>query len=322
MVRNPTAYHPNTCDAGDTPQRTLRHAIGCVGIGRHTGARVAMTLRPAEAGSGIRCRRGDKGQAATVAATPRSCRASDAGLALESDQGVRVASVEHLMAALALCALDNVLVEVSGPEVPALDGSAQPFIFLIECAGFKDQDRPRPRLEVVKPVSVGAPARRASLVPAALPELAVATAAPMPPWPAQSLELRCDGLAARQEIAPARSVLTREALERLQAKGLARGCSTANTVIVEAGRVANEEGLRFEDELARHRLLDALGALYLLGMPVVGRYVGEDAGHRLDLRLLAALLADETAWRVAGGADAARAALAAAAAPASAALSR
>jgi UDP-3-O-[3-hydroxymyristoyl] N-acetylglucosamine deacetylase len=282
-------------------QRTLRHAIGCVGIGRHSGARVALTLHPAPADHGIAFRRADRPGSPLLPAHIDQVVDAACCVTLGSTGGPRVAMVEHLLAALAGCGIDNAVAEVGGPEVPAMDGSARPFVFLIECAGVVEQDAARPVIEVLRPIIVERDGGRAALEPA----------------DGLCLDLRIDHthrLVGRQErvhrflpesfkveIAPARAFAVAESAEDLVADGHAPGASLKNTLVVGSGRILNEEGLRFADEPVRHGILDALGDLQLAGALLRARYVGRDAGHGLNLRLLRRLLADSTAWRWAAG---------------------
>ncbi len=280
------------------PQRTLRNPIGCVGIGLHTGAKVALTLYPAEPDSGIRFKRYDRPGSAPVSA--RYDRVCDTTMCttLGESGGPTIATVEHLMAALAACEIDNALVEVGGPEVPIMDGSARPFIFLIECAGVVEQDRPRRWVEVLKPVAVAAHGKSLRLEPADEFEIDYAIRFEHPLIDSQRLRLTFEPDRFKAEIAEARTFGFAERVEELWSRGLALGGSLKNAVVVSRDRVLNEEGLRFPDEFVRHKVLDCVGDLYLAGAPLIGRVVGRCAGHSMHNKLLRALFADATAWRV------------------------
>ncbi|MCB2053701.1 MAG: UDP-3-O-[3-hydroxymyristoyl] N-acetylglucosamine deacetylase [Geminicoccaceae bacterium] len=289
-----------------TMQRTLRHSIGCVGVGLHTGARSALTLHPAEPDTGIVFRRSDAGGHHAVRANLVNVTDTDLCTALADAQGRPIASIEHLMAALALCGIDNCSVELAGPEVPAMDGSAQPFVFLIECAGTLEQDRPRRAARLERPIEVASSGGLCRLIPAEKRSLHCRVEDDRRPVGIQELALAFEDEGPRHELAAARGHHFTDDLEALEARGLARGVSTKNTLLVEEGTVLNEEGLRFPDEMVRHRMLDAIGDLALLGLRLQARYVGVGAGHALNRKLLrnlldAAMLPYDPIMALAGG---------------------
>jgi UDP-3-O-[3-hydroxymyristoyl] N-acetylglucosamine deacetylase len=278
-------------------QRTLRNPIGCVGIGLHTGAKVSVTLHPAEPDSGIRFQRYDLRGSAAIAATHDRVTDTTMCTTLAGADGATVGTVEHLMAALAGCEIDNALIEVGGPEIPIMDGSAGPFVFLIECAGAIEQDRPRRFIEILRPVMVESHGRMARLEPAEGFAVDCAIRFDHPLIESQELELAFAPDAFKAEIAQARTFGFAERVEELWSRGLALGGSLKNAVVVSRDRVLNEEGLRFPDEFVRHKVLDSIGDLYLAGAPLIGRFVGRCAGHALHNKLLRALFADPAAWR-------------------------
>lgn len=292
---------PQTADSAGR-QRTLRHAIGCVGIGLHSGARTALTLHPAPVGHGIRFRRADRPGTAAVAARYDNVVDTTLCTTLGLPGGPRIAMVEHVLAAFSACEIDNALVDVSGPEIPVMDGSAQPFVFLIECAGVVEQDAGRPVVEVLKRVSVSGDASWVALEPA--PDLVLDCRIEFdhPLIGAQERVHRFRPEGFRSEIAPARTFGFADAVEELRARGMALGGSLKNAVVFGQGGVLNEEGLRFRDEPVRHKILDAVGDLSLAGACIRCRYTARRAGHALTNRVLRALFADPTAWRVVGGA--------------------
>ncbi|HET6520147.1 MAG TPA: UDP-3-O-acyl-N-acetylglucosamine deacetylase [Geminicoccaceae bacterium] len=293
-------------------QRTLRNPIGCVGTGLHTGAKVALTLHPAEPGTGIRFLRYDRAGAAPVPARFDAVSDTMMSTTLADRTGGKVATVEHIMAALAACEVDNALIEVGGPEVPIMDGSAQPFVFLIECAGRIEQDRPRRFIEILKPVTVTRGDKIARLEPAVDVgepggegglEIDFTIRFDHPLIRSQSLRFAFTPDRFKAEIAKARTFGFAEQVEDLWARGLALGGSLKNAVVVSRDRVLNEEGLRFEDEFVRHKVLDCVGDLYLAGAPLIGRYTGYCAGHAMNNELLRALFADPSAWQYVGGGE-------------------
>jgi UDP-3-O-[3-hydroxymyristoyl] N-acetylglucosamine deacetylase len=287
-----TAAATSGCSQGDSApaqaQRTLRHAISCVGISRHSGVRVGLTLQPAESGTGIRFRRTDRPGAATVGARPEHLVVADHALILADADGTRIVGIELVTAALAMTGIDNAVIEVGGPELPAMDGSAQPFVFLIECAGAIEQDAPRAACSIPAPVDLRRGEAMARLAPSVAPHLATdigGLAISRTGGPRQHVvALQRDAL--RHELAAARQALTAEELEAARERGLMRGVSLENTLIIDGARAANAGGLRFPDEPARHANLLALASLALLGgLPPV-ELLTRAAGHSLLARLL------------------------------------
>ena len=290
-------------------QHTLRSSIGCVGVGLHSGVKAALTLHPAAADSGIRFRRKDRPQEAPIAAHFDQVCDTTMCTAIGEKGGAVVGTIEHLMAALAALEIDNVMIEVNGPEVPIMDGSARPFMFLIDCAGIETQNRSRRRIEILKPVTVTAHGKSARLEPWG--SFAADDQGPLhrdlevdcriefdhPLIESQSLVHRLTPDCFRTDIAAARTFGFAERVEELWSRGLALGGSLKNAVVVSKDKVLNEGGLRFDDEFVRHKVLDCIGDLYLAGAPIYGRFVGDCAGHAMHNKLLRALFADPTAWR-------------------------
>lgn len=299
--RNPALAIPRPEFTGrtalnDHQQHTLRNRISCTGIGLHSGAKVSLTLHPAEVDTGIVFVRGDlDGDRAIVPATWRHVVDTMLCTTIGNEDGVRVATIEHLMAALHGCGVDNAIVEVSGPEVPIMDGSAAPFVFLIECAGLTMQDQPRRVLRIRRKVEVQTPAGRASLAPAKDFSLGFEIEYNNKLIARQRLNLRpLDTF--RTEICRARTYGFEHEVEALRARGLARGGSLDNAVVVSGDTVLNKDGLRYRDEFVRHKVLDAMGDLYLAGGRIKGHFEGQRAGHGLNNQLLRALFADPAAW--------------------------
>jgi len=265
------------------------------GVGVHTGARVAMTLHPAATGTGIVFRRSDRG-GATVAADWRNVQESPLCTTLTNHEGISVATVEHLLAAFAGAEIDNVVVELDGPEIPVMDGSAEPFLFLIERAGIVEQDAPRRAIKVLKPVRIAEENRMAALTPASDFSVSFKIDFPDEVVKRQDISLSLDAESFRAEIARARTFGFLEDVERLRASGLARGGSLENAVVVSGAKILNKDGLRYADEFVRHKVLDAVGDLYLAGGPILGHFRGVRSGHALNRRLLETLFADRSAW--------------------------
>jgi UDP-3-O-[3-hydroxymyristoyl] N-acetylglucosamine deacetylase len=285
------------------PQRTLKAAIGCVGVGVHSGRRVSLTLRPADAGTGVVFRRTDLG----LDLPARFDRVIDTRLCtvlgLPGEPTARLGTVEHLMAAFAGCGIDNVVAEIDGPELPIVDGSAAPLVFLIDCAGTVEQDAPRREIEILRTVRVAEGEAFAELRPGGPGfRMAMSIDFRAPAIGQQALALRLTPDSFRHEIADSRTFTDAADIEHLRKAGLAQGGSLANAVVVDATRVLNPGGLRRPDEFVRHKLLDAVGDLALAGAPLRGRFVAHRSGHTLNNRLLRALFADASAWRMVGDA--------------------
>ena len=284
-------------------RRTLKTSIGCVGVGLHSGQRIRLRLSPAASGDGIVFRRTDLG----VDIPARWDMVSDTRLctvvSLPGQPDARVGTVEHIMAALSGCGIDDALIELDGPEVPVLDGSAAPFVFLLDCAGVADQDLPAPVIEVLRPVRVehedpDGPAW-AELRPAfgrGL-RLDVSIAFQAAAIGAQSCALRLNPQAFRDQLAPARTFTLASEIESLRAAGLAKGGSLDNAIVVDGGKVLNPGGLRMADEFVRHKVLDAIGDLALTGARLRGGFFGHRSGHRLNNAVLRELFADTRNWR-------------------------
>jgi UDP-3-O-[3-hydroxymyristoyl] N-acetylglucosamine deacetylase len=288
------AFEDTARESAAAFQHTLKAPIGCVGVGVHTGRRAQLRLVPAPAGHGIVFRRTDLGMDIPA----RFDRVVDTRLCTvlghESDPSVRVGTVEHLMAALSGCGIDNVLVEVDGPELPILDGSANPYVFLIDCAGITAQDVPRRTVTVRRVVRVTDGAAWAELRPIATRgmEMAMSIDFAAAAIGSQALSLRLTPDSFRREIASARTFAMAADIEKLRESGLARGGSLDNAVVVDGAKVLNPAGLRCADEFVRHKVLDAVGDLALAGAAINGRFVGSRSGHMLNNKLLRALFAD------------------------------
>ncbi len=276
-------------------QHTLKAPISCVGIGLHSGKRVSMTFRPAPADHGIVFRRTDLRRDIPA----RHDHVVDTHLStVLGEGGARVTTVEHVMAALAGCGIDNAVVELDGPEPPVLDGSAAPLVFLLDCAGIVQQDAPRSAIEVRRVVRVTEGEAFAELRPGTNGlDMALSIDFAAAAIGRQALSLHLNTRTFRHELARARTFGLLEEIDQLRAAGLGQGGSLDNAVVVDQARILNPAGLRMPDEFARHKLLDAVGDLALAGAPLIGRFVAHRSGHALNNRLLRALFADRTAWR-------------------------
>jgi UDP-3-O-[3-hydroxymyristoyl] N-acetylglucosamine deacetylase len=279
-------------------EKTLKTSIHCTGTGLHSGAKVSMTLNPAPAGTGIVFRRTDMPSAVgEVRAVWNNVVDTRLCTALGNEHGVRVSTIEHLMAALYGGEIDNAIIELNGPEVPIMDGSAQPFVFLIECAGVVAQEQPRRAIQILQPVSVAEGKRSVTLAPAADFSVEFEFDFENGALSAQEFFMAVDPATFRTEVSRARTFGFAEEVARLRAAGLARGGSLDNAVVIGNGRVLNKDGLRFQDEFVRHKVLDCVGDLYLAGAPVLGRVRCIRSGHRHNNIALRALFEQRDAWR-------------------------
>jgi UDP-3-O-[3-hydroxymyristoyl] N-acetylglucosamine deacetylase len=215
---------------------------------------------------------------------------------LVSADGHKISTIEHLMSAFMGCGIDNALVEVDGPEVPIMDGSASPFVFLIDCAGLIEQDAPKRAIRILKSVTAAEPHRAATLKPYDGFSVDFEIEFDHPLVRKQKWYAPITGELYRRDIARARTFGFLHEIDKLRAMGLARGGSLKNAVVIGEDSVLNDEGLRFPDELVRHKVLDSIGDLLLIGGPLLGHFSGDKAGHALTLRLLNRLFDDDTAW--------------------------
>jgi UDP-3-O-[3-hydroxymyristoyl] N-acetylglucosamine deacetylase len=278
-------------------QKTLKSSIHCSGVGLHSGDKISMSLHPADIDTGIVFRRSDIcGTNSEIAA--HFANVSDTRLctSLANEAGVGVATVEHLMAAFAGCEIDNVEIEISGPEVPIMDGSAEPFVFLIECAGTAEQNAPRRAIRILKPVVAHIGKAVAKLLPAKDFGIKLAIDYDNTAIGAQAFNLDVTSEVFKSEISRARTFGFLEDVEALRKAGLALGGSLENAIVVSGDRILNDGGLRYQDEFVRHKVLDCIGDLYLAGGPIIGCFTGHRAGHSVNNRLLRSVFADTTAW--------------------------
>ena len=279
-------------------QTTIRDAVQLDGIGVHSGAAVSVTLHPAEAGSGIAFLRSDQDET-EIPAVFRNVSSADLSTVLGRPERGGVATVEHLMAALAGLGVDNCLVEVDGPEMPILDGSAAPFVAAIDQVGLRTLDANRKAVKVLKSVVLETERGVVELHPHDRGlRLEVEIDFDNALIGRQIYGMDLDPGAFRRDVARARTFGFMQDVTKLWAVNKALGASLENTVVVGDDRILNPEGLRFRDEFVRHKLLDAVGDLSLAGAPLIGRFRSYRGGHRMNVKLLEALFADPTAYAV------------------------
>jgi len=278
-------------------QRTLKNVIRATGVGLHTGQKIYLTLRPALAGTGIVFRRVDRDQPVDLRACPENVGDTRLSTTLVKD-GVRVSTVEHLLSAMAGLGIDNAVVEVSASEVPIMDGSAGPFVFLLQSAGVEEQSSPKEFIRIKRPMRVEEGDKWARFEPFDGFKVSFGIEFDHPVFKGCCSEATVDFSTTSfvKEVSRARTFGFVRDLERLRENNLALGGNLDNAIVIDDYRVMNEDGLRYEDEFVKHKVLDAIGDLYLLGHPLVGAFSGFKSGHALNNRLLRALVADQTAW--------------------------
>jgi UDP-3-O-[3-hydroxymyristoyl] N-acetylglucosamine deacetylase len=282
----------------DHHQKTTVAPAIIAGVGVHTGDRVRLAVRPAPIGTGIVFVRTD--------ITDRDNRIPVSGEAvvdarlntmIENAAGVRLSTIEHLMAAFAALGVSNAVVEVDGPELPILDGSALQFVQLLDRAGFRRQEAPVRYIEILEPIRVQEGDKTAALLPCDRYEMRFEIDFPTPVIGNQVVDFVVDEQTFRDEIMAARTFGFAHEVEALRKAGLARGGSLENAVVIDGDQILNPGGLRMEREFVKHKALDAIGDLYVLGAPLLGRYEGVKAGHHINNLLVRELLANPQAWR-------------------------
>lgn len=276
-------------------QRTLRRAQYCTGIGLHSGSKVTLALKPAPANSGVRFRRTDLG-GLEIPATVDNLAGKQYATGLCCDQA-SVETVEHLLAALASLGVDNVIVELNHPEVPIMDGSAAPFVYLINEAGVRTLPVARRYMKILRPVTLSRGDKRIALYPSDHFKLTYSISFDHPLLRHQARTLRVTEETFTEDIAPARTFGFLKEVEMMRQHGLALGGSLDNAVVLGETGVLNPH-LRFDDEFVRHKILDAIGDLALVGYPIIGHVVAHRAGHGLHTEFAARLLQEPDAWRI------------------------
>ena len=281
-------------------QRTLKKAISATGVGLHNGEKVTLTLRPAAADTGIVFKRVDLPQPNEILATPDAVHDTRLCSALEAN-GARVATVEHVMSALAGLGVDNVIVEVNAPEIPIMDGSSGPFVYLIQEAGIVEQASAKKFIRVLKTVEVIDGDKWVRFEPYHGFKVDFTINFNHPVFESSGSQVKIDFAEDSyiKEISRARTFGFMHEVEYLRSNGLARGGNLENAIVLDEYRVINPDGLRYDDEFAKHKVLDAIGDLFMLGHPILGAFYAYKSGHALNNQLLRALMKDESAWEYA-----------------------
>lgn len=280
-------------------QRTFKNPIRATGVGVHTGQKVFLTLRPAAPNTGIVFKRIDCEPPITIPARVEYVGDTSFCTTLIKD-GVRVATVEHLLSALAGLGIDNAIIELSAPEVPIMDGSASPFVFLIQSAGIQEQAASKKFIKIKKTIEVIDGDKIARLEPfnGFKVEFTIDFDHPVIRNGGQNSQFEFTSMSYVKQVSRARTFGFLSDFEWLREKNLASGASLENAIVLDEYRVLNEDGLRYDNEFVRHKILDAIGDLYLLGHGLIGAFYGVKSGHTLNNKLTRALLADESAWEI------------------------
>lgn len=280
-------------------QRTLKSAIKATGVGLHGGRKVTMTLRPAAPNTGVVFRRVDLPQPVDIPADAMSVTDTRLCSVVERD-GAKVGTVEHIMSALAGLGIDNVYIDLDAPEVPIMDGSASPFVFLLQSAGIEEQRAPKRFFRIRKPVEVRDGDKWARFDPYDGFKLtfSIVFDHPMFDKSGQTLTVDFAETSYAKEVARARTFGFAQDVEALRNHGLALGGSLDNAIVLDEYRVLNADGLRYADEFVKHKVLDAIGDLYLVGHPLIGAFSAHKSGHGLNNQLLRATLAETDAWEM------------------------
>lgn len=278
-------------------QRTLKNVIRATGIGLHTGQKIGLVLRPAGPGTGVVFRRVDLPEPVDIKALAENVGDTRLSTTLEKD-GVKISTVEHLLSAFAGLGIDNAYVDVDGPEVPIMDGSSSPFVFLIQSAGLHDQNAPKKFIRIKKTIRVEDEDKWVQFEPLEGFRVSFEIEFDHPAFKGKPTTSAVDFSTTSflKEVSRARTFGFLRDIENLRNQGLVLGGSVNNAIVIDDYRIINEDGLRYKDEFVKHKVLDAIGDLYLLGSSLIGAFIGHKSGHVLNNRLLRTLLAQEDAW--------------------------
>ncbi len=280
-------------------QRTLKNTIRATGVGLHTGEKIYLTLRPAEPNTGIRFRRVDLAEPVTIQAHPRNVGETVLSTTLVSGD-VKISTIEHLLSAFAGLGIDNAIIDVSAAEVPIMDGSAGPFVFLLQSAGVEEQDSPKQYIRIKRRVRVEEGDKWAAFEPFDGFKVSFTIDFEHPAFEedVKTATMNFSSTTFVKEVSRARTFGFMKDIDMLRQNNLALGGSLDNAIVVDDDKILNEDGLRCADEFVKHKILDAIGDLYLLGHSLIGEFTGYKSGHGLNNKLLRKLLDEQDAWEM------------------------
>lgn len=278
-------------------QRTLKNTIRATGVGLHTGDKIYLTLHPAEINTGIKFRRVDLAEPVTIDAVPHNVGETTLSTTLVAGD-VKISTIEHLLSAMAGLGIDNAVIDVTAAEVPIMDGSAGPFVFLIQSAGVLEQDAPKQYIKIKREVKVNDDDKWAAFLPMDGFKVTFTIDFEHPAFAdnVKTATMDFSSTTFVREVSRARTFGFMKDIEFLRENNLALGGSLDNAIVIDDDKIINEGGLRYADEFVKHKMLDAIGDLYLLGHSLIGEYQGYKSGHGLNNQLLRALMADTDAW--------------------------
>jgi len=283
-------------------QRTIKHVVSCFGVGVHSGRPASISLYPAEVDTGVTFIRTDiSGSDNEIKATYEKVCKTKLGTTIGNKDGVQVATIEHLMAALWGCRIDNVRIEVDGEEIPIMDGSAEPFVFMIECAGVKEQEKPRKYIEILKEMSIQDGDAKIVISPDSYFSIDMSIQFENNIISTQNYHFSEKDKSFKHDLSRARTFGFKHEADMLQKAGLAKGASLENVIVIEGDQVLNKDGLRYQNEFVRHKLLDLIGDFYLAGAPIRGHISTYKPGHTINNKLLHKMFSDKDAWRMVDG---------------------
>lgn len=280
-------------------QKTINHKISCSGVGLHSGSTVTMTLIPAACDSGIVFKRTDvEAEKSVIRASYKNVTETNLGTTLTNEFGVKISTIEHLMAAIWGCGIDNLIIEINASEAPIMDGSSKPLVFLIECAGINIQDAPRHFVEILKTVRVEEKDKFIEAKPANEFGLELDIDFDSTHIGEQKFSYNQNSISFKNDISRARTFGFKHEIDHLRSIGLAKGGTLGNAILVGEDGIINEGGLRYENEFARHKALDFIGDIYLAGHYILGHFTAFKPGHGINNKILRKIFEDEGNWRM------------------------
>ncbi len=280
-------------------QKTINSKVSCNSVGLHSGAQVKMSLLPAPCDSGVVFRRIDlEAGKNEIKANYKNVTTTNLGTTIENEHGAKVATIEHLMAAIWGCGIDNLVVELDGAEIPIMDGSSEPFVFLIECAGINLQEEQRRVIEIIKKIRVEDKDKFVEIEPAKDFSIDLTIDFSNKQIKQQRFDYHSTFTSFKNDICRARTFCFKHEIDHMHSLGLAKGGSLDNAIVIDEDKIINEGGLRYSDEFVRHKTLDFIGDMYLAGHFIVGHFSASKAGHGINNAFLKKLFEDRSSWRL------------------------